>query len=157
MCWIFSNSLKTAPESSAASEKVQTVVQSVIDKVAGEGKVNVSMHFIRKAAHFSEFALFSFLVFFTAYSYICFKPYATAISMACAAALALVCGCADEIIQNFSEGRSPGVFDALIDFSGGVAGTFCAALIFIIIKNIAGKIRKKRLQKVKSPQGESEE
>lgn len=144
LCWIFSNSVKTAPESSAASEKVLAAVQSVADKVLGEGKLNVSMYFIRKAAHFSEFALFAFLAFFTCYSYVFKKPHAAAVSMASAAALALICGGADEIIQIFSEGRGPAVFDAMIDFSGGVAGAFCALLILLIAKSIAKKRRKKR-------------
>ena len=144
MCWIFSNSLKTAPESSAASEKVLVAVQSVIDNVIGEGKVHVSMHFIRKAAHFSEFALFSFLVYFTCCSYLCFKPHAAAVSMACAASLSLLCGCADELLQNFSAGRAPSVFDAMIDFSGGVAGAFCALSVFIIVKSIVKKKRKSK-------------
>ena len=144
LCWIFSNSVKTAPESSAASEKVLAVVQSLADKVLGEGKLNVSMYFIRKAAHFSEFALFAFLSFFTLYSYVFKKPHAAAVSMASAAALALICGGADEIIQIFSEGRGPAAFDVMIDFSGGVAGAFCALLILLIAKCIAKKRRKKR-------------
>ena len=144
LCWIFSNSVKTAPESSAASEKVLEAVQTVADKVLGEGKLNVSMYFIRKAAHFCEFALFAFLAFFTSYSYVFKKPHAAAVSMACAAALALLCGGADEIIQIFSEGRGPAAFDVMIDFSGGVAGAFCALLILLIAKSVAKKRRKKR-------------
>lgn len=143
LCWIFSNSVKTASESSAASGKVQAAVQSVVDKVVGEGKVSVSMYFIRKAAHFSEFALFSFLAVFTCYSYVYHKPHATAIATGCASILALVCGGADEIIQIFSEGRGPSLFDAMIDFLGGVAGAFFALLILVTVKSIAKKIMKR--------------
>ncbi|MGN1052216.1 MAG: VanZ family protein [Candidatus Scatosoma sp.] len=89
LCWIFSNSLKNAQQSSEASGKVQAVLQAVADKLAGEGKIVISARFIRKAAHFSEFALFSFLVFFTCYSYLCFNPHAAAIGLGCAAGLPL--------------------------------------------------------------------
>lgn len=54
LMWIFSNSLATAAISSAASGKVREAVQKCADFIAGEGKITVSEHFIRKAAHFSR-------------------------------------------------------------------------------------------------------
>lgn len=146
LCWIFSNSLKNAQQSSEASGKVLAAVQAVADTLVGEGKIVISAHFIRKAAHFSEFALFSFLVFFTCCSYLCFKPHAAAIGLACAAGCALVCGAADEIIQIVSEGRAPSVFDAMIDFSGGVAGAFCALLIFVVVKKVVKKRKTRKAE-----------
>ncbi|MGN1061770.1 MAG: VanZ family protein [Candidatus Scatosoma sp.] len=147
LCWIFSNSLKNAQQSSEASGKVQAVLQAVADKLAGEGKIVISARFIRKSAHFSEFALLSFLVFFTSYSYLCFKPHATAIGLGYAAGVALVCGAADETVQIFAEGRAPSVFDAMIDFSGGVAGAFCALLLFVIVRSIVKKRKARKTGK----------
>ncbi|MGN1052215.1 MAG: VanZ family protein [Candidatus Scatosoma sp.] len=67
---------------------------------------------------------------------------------------ALICGAADETFQFFSEGRAPSVFDAMIDFSGGVAGAFCALLLFVIVKSIA---KKRKARKTAAGRGETSE
>ena len=86
LMWIFSNSLATAAISSAASGKVREAVQKCADFIAGEGKITVSEHFIRKAAHFSEFSLLGFLAYFTYFSYLFSKNKAVPICAFSAAA-----------------------------------------------------------------------
>ena len=55
--WIFSNSLKTASESSSQSSKVRVWIQTFFDALFPGGGIEVSGHIIRKVAHFSEYAL----------------------------------------------------------------------------------------------------
>lgn len=130
LCWIFSNSLQTAAQSGNFSEKVRVFVQSALDGLFGEGKISVTSHFIRKAAHFSEFALLGFLAYFTLYSYVSGGKRAALLCFFLAALFTLLCGATDESLQFLSAGRAPAVTDALIDFAGGTAGSACAALLF---------------------------
>ncbi len=142
LMWIFSNSLATAAISSAASGKVREAVQKCVDSIAGEGKITVSGHFIRKAAHFSEFALLGFLSYFTYFTYFFPKNKAVPICAVSAAATTLVCGAADECIQIFVDGRGPSVLDAMIDFSGGICGVFVALAVFFLIKKAKNHSKK---------------
>lgn len=69
VCWIFSNSLKTAAESTVQSSFVKELVENFLSAlVPGQG-VEISEHVIRKLAHFCEYALLGFLLFFTYLSY----------------------------------------------------------------------------------------
>lgn len=142
LMWIFSNSLATATASGAASGRVRAAVQKCVDFFAGEGKIFVTHHFIRKAAHFSEFALLGFLAYFTYFSYFFAKNKAVPICAFSAAASTLVCGAADECIQIFVDGRGPSVFDAMIDFSGGICGVFVALAVFFIVKKAKKRAKK---------------
>lgn len=142
LMWIFSNSLATAAISSAASGKVREAVQKCADFIAGEGKITVSEHFIRKAAHFSEFSLLGFLAYFTYFSYLFSKNKAVPICAFSAAATTLFCGAADECIQIFADGRGPSVFDAMIDFSGGICGVFVALVVFFLVKTAKNHSKK---------------
>ena len=57
VCWIFSNSLKTAAESTVQSSFVKELVENFLSAlVPGQG-VEISEHVIRKLAHFCEYAL----------------------------------------------------------------------------------------------------
>lgn len=139
-CWIFSNSLKTAAQSTVASNRVQRLVQGVCDAIFGDGKVFVSSLFIRKTAHFCEFALLGFLVFFTVYVYVFRKKQALFYCLFVAAGSALLVGAIDEILQIFTEGRGPSPWDTLLDFSGGVAGDFFALIIYFLVRAIFRKV-----------------
>lgn len=67
--WIFSNSLKNAESSSSQSGAVLRAIQNFFDVLFPGGGIVVSSHFIRKAAHFSEYALLGAMLFFTYRSY----------------------------------------------------------------------------------------
>lgn len=70
VCWIFSNSLKTAAESTVQSSFVKELVENFLSAlVPGQG-VEISEHVIRKLAHFCEYALLGFLfVFYISFLY----------------------------------------------------------------------------------------
>lgn len=59
-----------------------------------------------------------------------------------AAATTLFCGAADECIQIFADGRGPSVFDAMIDFSGGICGVFVALVVFFLVKTAKNHSKK---------------
>lgn len=94
--------------------------------------------YVRKAAHFTEFALLGvslYMTFSVWLDSVKYKPYIYS-SFVC-----LLVAITDELSQIMSEGRTPHIRDVVIDFSGGV--TACIVIILIkMIKNkkIFGKI-----------------
>lgn len=130
VCWIFSNSLQNATQSSAASGRVLFALQSCVDFLFGEGNVVLSSRFVRKSAHFCEFALLGFLCFYTLISYFLSSKRQKRICFFAASFCTLLVAAADETIQLFVEGRYASVLDALLDFSGGVCGSAFALLTF---------------------------
>lgn len=120
--FIFTNSIQTADTSSELSGGLLEAVNAVLARI----HLSVSHHFLRKAAHFSEF--FAQSVFLSLF----FAGGRNKLS-ACAVYTAF-CGlfsaCCDEFIQLFSAGRGSQVSDVFIDFSGTLAAL---ALIFAVI------------------------
>lgn len=143
LCWIFSNSLETGAQSIVSSDKVQQTMQGAADKVFGEGNVTVTRRFVRKGAHFSEFALLGFLSFFTFYLYFLAKKNSCFLCFCAASAIALAGGAADETIQIFIDGRAASVLDAFLDFGGGECGIFVAWSVFAIGFAVIKKSKRK--------------
>lgn len=145
LCWIFSNSLETGAQSTVSSDKVQQTMQGAADKVFGEGNVTVTRRFVRKGAHFSEFALLGFLSFFTFYLYFLAKKNSCFLCFCAASAIALAGGAADETIQIFIDGRAASVLDAFLDFGGGECGIFVAWGVSAIVAAVIKKSKRKRI------------
>lgn len=128
MIFIFSMSAANGSES---SEMSNGLLQKIIE-ITGIG---ISSHFIRKAAHFCEFALLSFLLtnaFFASFNMK--KAWLFTFPLACLYAVT------DELHQLFSDGRACSVKDMLIDSSGALLGAIMFSLIILIyIKNIERK------------------
>lgn len=135
--WIFSNSMKNAEKSTAQSSAVQEIIQDAVDTVAPTKEIEVSGHAVRKAAHFSEYALLGFMLFFTCLSYTEKKPW-----FFVPALIAVVIPFCDEGIQFFSDGRAPAFKDVGIDISGAAAGMLCAFALFLLIRALWRKRRK---------------
>lgn len=138
VCWIFSNSLKNAESSSSQSGAVLRAFQNFFDALFPGGGIVVSGHFIRKAAHFSEYALLGAMLFFTYRSYtvkwkMFFIP----------ALLAAAVPFLDEGLQFFSEGRSPQLTDVGIDLSGALFGMLFAWAVLYVAAVVRRKRRKK--------------
>lgn len=120
MIFIFSMSSANAAESSQMSN-------SLLLKIAEITGIEISSHFIRKAAHFSEFAFLAFLL--TNAVFATFKKKkAGIISFPCACLYAVT----DELHQLFSEGRACSVKDMLIDSSGALLGAVLFSIIILI-------------------------
>lgn len=126
VCFIFWNSLQNAEASNAQSDGLLVWLKPLLAPLFG-GSEELMYVFVRKAAHFVEFAALGLclggltdglhrrfwrgsLVFF---------PLFVVLSVAVT----------DEFIQSFSD-RTSAVKDVILDFSGGVFGLAAACIIF---------------------------
>lgn len=136
ICFIFSNSLKTAEASDGQSGRiVEFIIRHVLhisdDKLA-ESMSGMMNFFVRKLAHFTEFAVLSvavclILIILSFRKRICFS-----FSMI----LVLVIAVIDELLQTLSYGRACRMTDVLIDFCGGLFGcvVICLFCLFLNFK-----------------------
>ncbi len=129
--WIFSNSLTVAEMSASASYKVTSKLAQWIQNIGLFADFDTFHYYVRKLAHFTEFAGLGFLVVVA--MHIC--PLFKSRFLNFASFLVLV-PLADELIQRFVPGRSPQFTDVLIDGGGFLAGGFIAYLIVLIFKDI---------------------
>ena len=121
-----------------ASGAVLHAIQNFFDVLFPGGGIVVSSHFIRKAAHFSEYALLGAMLFFTYRSYtVKWKTFF--IPALLAAAVPFL----DEGLQFFSEGRSPQLTDVGIDLAGALFGMLFAWAVLYVAAAIRRKRRKK--------------
>ena len=125
--YIFSNSAKDAEASHAQSDAVLEIVKPILSQVIPDKTDTDSQkdlaYYLRKAAHFAEFAALGF----------CAGIFAAVISagkkksfFAAAALYCLGVACCDEIIQSFTD-RTSSVKDVVLDFSGAMFGVLLAA------------------------------
>lgn len=93
--------------------------------------------YVRKAAHFTEYALLGVSLYF-----LCCVWFTRARRLPYFLTLALCLGCAaaDELHQRFSAGRTASVTDVAIDFAGCVF----ACLIILAVKQLFGHFRRRR-------------
>ena len=112
--FIFSNSMQVATVSEGASGRVLDFMQKVLRKLGMPGAANhLTMHIIRKLAHFSEYVL---------------KHVSWPILGGLLTALT------DETIQLFVPGRSSQVTDVWIDFSGVMTGLIVGLILLGLIR-----------------------
>lgn len=138
ICWIFSNSMQNAEDSSSKSAAVREFLQNFIDMLFPGGNISVSEHFVRKAAHFSEYALLGAMLLFTYRSYTV-KRFWFLIPALIAALVPFL----DEGLQFFFDGRTPKFTDVCIDLAGTAVGMLFAWAVFYVVNAIARK-RKRR-------------
>ncbi len=144
VAFIFSNSLKRASVSSEESSQVVKIIQEVVGAIHPESPIAtatgddyVKLHqFVRKLAHFTEFALVGTLFCWTYFSYFKEKK-GTFIPALGVFAVA----CTDELLQFLSPGRGPSVVDVCIDCFGGAFGV---AFGFLLIWLLERMIRKRK-------------
>ena len=146
LCWlvfIFSNSLKTAEQSSADSSTVQEIVNGIASGIGIQTPISIQT--IRKSAHFFEFGVLSLLV--CADILVLYSPKKNTsrspLLYLCSVPVCALCASGDELLQNFSEGRGPSVSDVLID----TAGAAVATLIFMAVYITVCAVKKKKALK----------
>lgn len=145
--WIFSNSAQDGVSSSSKSEEVTQQVQDAVGTIAPSSPIATAtgenfdrLHlFVRKSAHFLEYALLGMLFAFTLRSYTKLKRF-----WFLPLCLSFLTAATDEYIQNFSVGRTNAFRDVLIDVSGGAFGILFAVFCLLLGESILRKTARKR-------------
>ena len=127
--FIFSNSMKVGNVSEAASGRVLALVQKVLTHLGMPGAAShVTMHLIRKLAHFCEYTLEGFLLM------LCMRVYTRNYIWHISVPLlgGVLTALADETIQIYSPGRSSQVTDVWLDSAGVLAGILAALVLMAL-------------------------
>lgn len=149
LCFIWGNSLldggASRKLSSAVTELTQSIVRPVYELFTGKAATDAALHaFVRKAAHFFEFALIAVVASILSARLRGEHLLQNTVYVLSGSLFAAV---ADEYIQCFSPGRSPSVRDVVIDFSGAAVGALAVLGCLLIIRKIKKqKIKHKEIQ-----------
>ena len=123
IAFIWGNSCFSREESGAQSGRISAFLQSILDP-AGKIPEERFHHFVRKAAHFTEFAVLGILVA-GLFRQIGLRTGDNLRSLP--VLTVLLVAVLDEYIQHFT-GRGSAVTDVILDFSGGLFGLATALL-----------------------------
>lgn len=124
--FIFSNSMAVADVSSVSSGRVLQLLQAVLRRLGMPGLAQrLTMHLVRKLAHFCEYTLEGFLLMLCMRVYT--RQYVRHISVPMLGGV--LTAMADETIQIYSPGRSSQVTDVWLDSAGVLAGILAALLL----------------------------
>lgn len=124
--FIFSNSMAVAEVSSVSSGRVLQLLQAVLRRLGMPGLAQrLTMHIVRKMAHFCEYTLEGFLLMLCMRVYT--RRYVRHISVPMLGGV--LTAMADETIQIYSPGRSSQVTDVWLDSAGVLAGILAALLL----------------------------
>ena len=148
MAVIFMFSAQTGEASDTQSGFLTKLVCKLIPFELSDSGIDTLTFIIRKAAHFTEYAILGALYFETVYSFAAYRKNEMNIyrndrrgawkTVLFTTALCLLYAMSDEFHQSFTDGRSPAVRDVIIDTCGGFAGS----MFILLIANIAGKKNK---------------
>ena len=120
--FIFKRSLQNGTASQQESQRVLVLLQAKLSQFTNR---ELSMHFVRKLAHFTEYTALGFLLQMSLRVYT--RHYIRHISWPLLSGLAVAL--ADETIQLYTPGRSSSVLDVWLDFSGVCSGAFAALMV----------------------------
>ena len=127
--FIFSNSMAVADVSSVSSGRVLTLLQGALRRMGHPALAQrLTMHIVRKLAHFCEYTLEGFLLMLCMRVYT--RRYVRHISVPMLGGV--LTAMADETIQIYSPGRSSQVTDVWLDSAGVLAGILIA-LVFMAL------------------------
>ena len=128
--FIFSNSMAVAQVSSASSGRVLQQLQAILRRLGHPALAQrLTMHLVRKLAHFCEYTLEGFLLM------LCMRVYSRhplrhiTVPMLGGVLTALT----DETIQLYSPGRSSQVTDVWLDSVGVLAGILAALVLMALL------------------------
>ena len=129
--FIFSNSMAVATVSTDSSGRVLAWMRIILRRLGQPGLAeHLTMHIVRKLAHFCEYTLEGFLLM------LCMRVYSRhplrhiTVPMLGGVLTALT----DETIQLFSEGRSSQVTDVWLDSAGVLAGILTALVLMALCR-----------------------
>ena len=129
--FIFTNSMQIAAVSEGASGRVLAWMQKILRVLGMPGAAShLTMHIVRKLAHFCEYMLEGFLLM------LCLRVYTKHLLKHLAWPIlgGLLTALTDETIQLFVPGRSGQVTDVWIDFSGVMTGLVVGLILLGLIR-----------------------
>ena len=130
LCFIFGNSSLPREDSAELSGGLVQWLKPIFDphdRIAED----VFHHYIRKLAHFAEFAALGFCLMGLSEQFMwCKKTW----RIAAPTLLSGIAAATDETIQFFSPERGPGIKDVLLDCFGALCGIACMLLFLYILK-----------------------
>ena len=129
--FIFSNSLQSADVSEGASGRVLGILQGILRHLGLPGAADrLTMHIVRKLAHFCEYLLEGFLLM------LCLRVYTRHFFKHVSWPMlgGLLTALTDETIQLFVPGRSGQVTDIWIDFSGVMTGLLVGLILLGLVR-----------------------
>lgn len=131
IAFIFSNSLQIADVSEGASGRVLGILQGILRHLGLPGAADrLTMHIVRKLAHFCEYLLEGFLLM------LCLRVYTRHFfkHVSWPVLGGLLTALTDETIQLFVPGRSGQVTDIWIDFSGVMTGLLVGLILLGLVR-----------------------
>lgn len=135
MAVIFLFSCKQGDDSSEQSGRILQAIIKIVENFSSGGisdEMLGYLHlFIRKAAHFTEYALLGVTIIYAIYDF--FKR--KALSIPVSFLIAVLYASSDEVHQYFVPGRYGTPMDVLIDSCGAITGIVISFLIFRKKKN----------------------
>lgn len=138
--FIFSNSMAVATVSTDSSGRVLAWMRIILRRLGQPGLAeHLTMHIVRKLAHFCEYTLDGFLLM------LCMRVYSRhplrhiTVPMLGGVLTALT----DETIQLFSEGRSSQVTDVWLDSAGVLAGILVAIVLLLACEGLYYHIKRR--------------
>ena len=140
IAFIFSNSMKIASVSSVSSGRVLQLLQAVLRRLGMPGLAQrLTMHIVRKMAHFCEYTLEGFLLMLCMRVYT--RRYVRHISVPMLGGV--LTALTDETIQIFSPGRSSQVTDVWLDSAGVLAGILVAIVLLLACEGLYYHIKRR--------------
>lgn len=133
--FIFYNSSLVATYSTKASFKALNILLRGFEHVGLTAfDIELFHHYVRKLAHFTEYASLGFLlalaIYYGSFTKHRFIEYLVVL---------FAIPCLDELLQTFVPGRTGLLSDVGIDMSGIIFGSFCGYILILIIKDIFKK------------------
>lgn len=129
--FIFTNSMQVAAVSEGASGRVLERMQQILRVLGLNGAAHhLTMHIVRKLAHFCEYMLEGFLLM------LCLRVYTRHLLRHVSWPIlgGLLTALTDETVQLFVPGRSGQVTDVWIDFSGVMTGLMVGLILLGLIR-----------------------
>ena len=133
--FIFSNSLRSGSASGQQSKSLLLFLQNVLRSLGIRGEI--SEYFLRKLAHFGEFAILGLLVCLDLWRGRILSladPLRRALPLAFLSVPFCFCVAGiDEFLQRFSQGRAPLFSDVMIDTLGALCAFLCFSVFFSLL------------------------
>ena len=131
IAFIFGHSMKVADVSTGESGRVLLWLQGVLHRLGLHGAADrLTMHIVRKLAHFCEYALEGFLLLLCLWVYSSRPLRHLSVPMLGGVLTAMTA----ETIQLYTPGRSSQVTDVWLDSAGALAGILAALVLLALCR-----------------------